>query len=71
MDRTSWDFGKYHINYLVLGVLYQGTVIPVCWMLLEKTGNSSQVERVILMGCLLQVLPVERIRVFIADSKFR
>jgi Transposase DDE domain len=70
MDRTNWDFGKSHINYLVLGVLYQGTVIPLCWMLLEKTGNSSQVERVILMRCLLQVLPVERIRVFIADREF-
>lgn len=70
MDRTNWDFGKTHINYLVLGVLYQGTVIPLVWMLLDKKGNSNQNERICLLRSLTQVLEVWRIKVFIADREF-
>ena len=70
MDRTNWDYGVVHINFLVLGVLYQSTVIPLCWLVLEKKGNSNQTERIQLLNFLLRVLPFSRIKVFIADREF-
>lgn len=70
MDRTNWDYGVVHINFLVLGVLYQSTVIPLCWLVLEKKGNSNQTERIRLLNFLLRVLPISSIKVFIADREF-
>jgi Transposase DDE domain len=70
MDRTNWDYGVVHINFLVLGVLYQSTVIPLCWLVLEKKGNSNQTERIQLLNFLLRVLPISSIKVLIADREF-
>lgn len=70
MDRTNWDYGKFHINFLVLGVLYKSTVIPLCWLVLPKKGNSNQSERILLFRILLRYLPAIRIKVFIADREF-
>jgi hypothetical protein len=70
MDRTNWKYGSVHINILLLGCVYQGMVIPLCWMVLDKAGNSSMVERIRLMNALLRVLPKTRIAVFIADREF-
>jgi hypothetical protein len=70
MDRTNWKFGAVHINILLLGCVYQGMVIPLCWMVLNKAGNSSMVERIRLMKALLRVIPKARIAVFIADREF-
>ena len=36
LDRTTWTFGKTVINLLVLGVVYQGTAVPLLWMPLPK-----------------------------------
>jgi hypothetical protein len=69
MDRTNWKFGSVHLNILLLGCVYQGTVIPLCWVVLNKAGNSSMVERIRLMNALLRVLPKTRIAVFIADRE--
>jgi hypothetical protein len=70
MDRTNWKFGSVHINILLLGCVHQGMVIPLCWRVLNKAGNSSMVERIRLMNALLRVLPKSRIAVFIADREF-
>lgn len=70
MDRTNWKLGAVHINILLLGCVYQGTVIPLCWMMLNKAGNSSTTERIRLMNALLRVLPKSHIGVFIADREF-
>lgn len=70
MDRTNWDYGRVHINFLVLGVLYQSTVIPLCWSVLPKKGNSNQTERIALFNFLLRFIPISRIKVFIADREF-
>ena len=70
MDRTNWDYGKVHINFLVLGVLYQSTLIPLCWSVLPKKGNSNQTERIALFNFLLRFIPISRIKVFIADREF-
>lgn len=50
-----------------LGVLYQSTVIPLCWLVLEKKGNSNQTERIQLLNFLLRVLLISSIKVFIAS----
>ena len=70
MDRTNWKFGAVHINILLLSCVYQGTVIPLCWTVVNKAGNSSMVERIRLMNALLRVIPKARIAVFIADREF-
>jgi hypothetical protein len=70
MDRTNWKFGSVHINLLLLGCVYQGMVIPLCWLVSTKAGSSSTVERIKLMNALLHVLPKSRIAVFIADREF-
>lgn len=70
MDRTNWKFGAVHINILLLGCVYQGMVIPLCWLVMTKAGNSSMVERIKLMNALLRVLPKARIGIFIADREF-
>jgi hypothetical protein len=70
MDRTNWKFGSVHINILLLGCVHQGMVIPLCWSVLNKAGNSSMVERIRLINALLRVVPKARIAVFIADREF-
>ncbi len=39
MDRTNWQFGKQHINYLVVSVAWQGASIPIAWACLTKNGG--------------------------------
>jgi hypothetical protein len=70
MDRTNWKFGAVHINILLLACVYQGMVIPLCWTVLNKAGNSSMVERIRLMNALLRVVPKSQIAVFLADREF-
>ena len=45
-------------------------MIPLCWLVLKKKGNSNQTERIKLFNFLLRVLPISRIKVFIADREF-
>ena len=45
-------------------------MIPLCWLVLPKKGNSNQTERIALLRSLLTVLPISRIKVFIADREF-
>jgi hypothetical protein len=70
MDRTNWKFGSVDINILLLGCVHQGMVIPLCWSVMNKAGNSSQIERMRLMDVLLRVVPKVRIAVLIADREF-
>src|SRR5690606_21561318 len=46
IDRTNWKWGKENINVLMLGIVYKGTAIPICWELLNKRGNSENFCRV-------------------------
>lgn len=70
MDRRNWQFSVVHINILMVGFVYQGTVISLCWTVLGKAGNSSMRERIRLMNVLFRILPKTRILVFIADREF-
>lgn len=71
LDRTSWDFGKNNINYLVLAVHVQGFgAIPLLWAELSKKGNSNTSERIDLLNELFQILPHLQIRSLTADREF-
>ena len=45
LDGTSWTFGQFKIQLLVLSLIYRGVSIPLCWVDLAKKGHSSQQER--------------------------
>ena len=70
IDRTDWQFGRVPINILLVGVVYQGVVFPLCWMLLDKKGNSNTAERIALMEQVLRHLPAERIHALLGDRAF-
>lgn len=73
IDRTNWKFGQSNINILLIGIAWQGTAIPLIWMLLDKRGNSSCLERTELMDKLLNCLTdsqIKQIRCIVADREF-
>ena len=70
LDRTTWQFGGFTINILLVGLVYQGVAFPLFWTLLDKKGNSNTAERIALMERVLTVLPAPRIQVLIGDREF-
>lgn len=73
VDRTNWKFGKCNINILMIGISYKGTAIPLIWVLLDKRGNSSQEERIVLMNKLLGYLDEHKkkqIKCLLGDREF-
>jgi hypothetical protein len=58
IDRTNWKFGSCHINFLVVGVWYQGVSIPVYWINLGAAGNSNTTIRIETFRELLQEFPL-------------
>ena len=49
LDRTNWKFGLLDINFLILGVYWNGVSLPLLWTLLPHSGNSNHVERCALL----------------------
>lgn len=70
IDRTNWRFGRFEINILMAGIVYQGTAYPLVWILLAKTGSSNTGERIQLIERLLMVLPAYSIKAVVADREF-
>ena len=70
MDRTNWKFGKTNINILMLGLIYKKMCFPLCWMLLDKRGSSSQRERKELLEKAIDLLGKERIAALLGDREF-
>lgn len=70
IDRTNWKLGKFNINILTAGIIYEGVAFPMCWMLLPKRGNSNSEERIYLMKEVLTRIPPSHIRVVVADREF-
>lgn len=72
MDRTNWKFGKVHINFLVVAVVYKGVAIPLIWRLLpgRKRGNSNAEDRIELFDELRAFFPFEKIEVLLCDREF-
>ena len=70
LDRTTWQFGGFTINILLVGLVYQGVAFPLFWTLLDKKGNSNTAERIALIERVLTVLPAPRIQALIGDREF-
>ncbi|MFP4004928.1 MAG: transposase, partial [Alphaproteobacteria bacterium] len=70
MDRTNWEFGKAHINILMLSVMWNGVGIPLIWTLLPKAGNSHTSERTNLLDRLSAVFPDMQIASLTGDREF-
>lgn len=70
LDRTNWKFGRIDINFLVIGGIYGNYSIPLCWVLLPHRGNSHTTQRINLIERLLLVVPLDRIRILLADREF-
>lgn len=74
LDRTNWKFGKKNINLLTLGFISYHVFTPLCWIQLNKRGNSNFNERKnlinkyltffvdcpLLFGCLKPILLADR-----------
>lgn len=70
IDRTNWKFGDTDINILCLTLNFKGVGIPILFELLDKKGNSNQVERIELMDKFRTLFPTERIGSLTGDREF-
>ncbi len=70
IDRTNWKFGKTPINIFMLSVKWRGKAVPLFWMLLDKEGNSNQVERIDLIKMFLDTFGPDSIASLTADREF-
>lgn len=70
IDRTNWKFGKTDINILMIVVIYKEIAFPLCWMALEKFGNSSSSERITLLEKAVKILGKDSIKGILGDREF-
>ena len=73
MDRTNWQFGKTHINILVIGIVVGKVSVPLAWSTLAqktKNGNSNTRQRMALVRRVLHVLPASDIYALAMDREF-
>ena len=70
IDRTNWKIGKKHANFLVLSVVSKGISIPIYWFDLDKPGNSSTIDRIIIMKQVINLLGASRIKAILGDREF-
>lgn len=70
LDRTNWQFGKFSINLLVLGIVHNGVAFPVYWMFLDKKGNSNTAERIAIMERFMATFGASSIAWLLADREF-
>lgn len=72
MDRTYWMFGKIHLNFLYLALVYKGYAIPLFFTLCgpNKKGHSSIEERNILLQEFYAIFGKNKIQYLTADREF-
>lgn len=70
MDRTNWEWGKKSINVLFLGIVYKGVAIPIYWLVLNKKGNSSSAQRIVLVNRFIKTFGKENLKALLADREF-
>ena len=70
LDRTNWKIGKTDHNILMLSVVHQGVGIPLLWWMLDKRGNSNQVERILLIEEFRSLFPEVQVAALTADREF-
>jgi hypothetical protein len=54
----------------VLAVAYKGAAIPIYWLLLNKKGNSSTLERKVLVNRFIQQFGKDHLLGLLADREF-
>ena len=54
----------------MLAVLYNGVVIPIYWLLLNKKGNSDTRERIAIVKRFIKQFGKERLLGILADREF-
>ena len=70
LDRTNWQFGKAHINILMLGIVHNGVCVPLLWTMLDKAGNSNADERIDLLARMRRIFPDQEIARLTGDREF-
>ena len=70
IDRTNWKVGTMDHNILMLAVVHEGVAIPLLWWMLDKRGNSDQVERILLMEEFRALFPAVKVAALTADREF-
>jgi hypothetical protein len=70
LDRTNWQFGKAHINILMLGIVKGGVCVPLLWIMLGKAGNSNASERIDLLARMRRIFPDQKITRLTGDREF-
>ena len=72
LDRTYWQFGKTHLNFLYLSVSAGPFCIPLFFNLLgpDKKGNSSFEERKTILDLFFKCFDKTRIQYILGDREF-
>lgn len=70
IDRTNWFWGKTKINFLVLGIAYEGVAIPLLWNILNKAGNATAAEHKAILQRFVKLFGKESIAGVLADREF-
>lgn len=72
LDRTYWQYGKTHLNFLVLSVIHNGVGVPLFITLCgpDKKGNSSIDDRKILLEAFINVFGKGVIGCLMGDREF-
>lgn len=70
LDRTNWQWGKSDINVLFLCIAYKKVSIPIFWLVLNKKGNSSTMERIAVIQRFIKVFGKNNIAGVLGDREF-
>ena len=70
LDRTNWQWGKRDINILFLCIAYKKIAVPIFWLVLNKKGNSSTLERIALIQRFIKVFGKSNIAGILGDREF-
>jgi hypothetical protein len=68
IDRTNWKLGKHNANILMVGIVSKYMVIPLAWHIMQKGGNSNEIERILLMQNIIG--RVGKILAIVGDREF-
>lgn len=70
LDRTNWQVGTRHVNFLVLAVVTPRHRVPLMWSVIDGPGSSSTAQRIALMRRYLALFGARSIRILLADREF-
>jgi hypothetical protein len=71
LDRSNWEFGEKHINYLVLSWRVSKELsLPLFFVELDKAGNSNTQERINLIQPFIDLFGQGRIKSLSGDREF-